>query len=362
MDKLGNRAAPSLHDVEAHIDRAVFATTDPKPHSFHETVRAVSDIVTFKLYKAEPVEKRDASVESYFKSKWNISRAQVYRLLDCHMVLTALQKFPTVPVHERQCRILKKLTKGDANALMNLWQKVLESHPDVDASQLTSSIIEYVYEECFGEASPKKKSKPRKDILDDAKPKELKRRHTVAAISSGPYAERPPPMPRSSSFSKKKSMAIVENARFETEQFQGSFPVQSFTPAFAQPFPLVYQPFPAFVAPLYGEYSYETSFSQPRPIFPDQLSTTLNGMDTASIETRLDTRADVSEAGQSTIRTLSTIMDVFQDSPTFLPISVVPPVPDRPLALSPAFRVSTASPGMPLPEWDHVIGGPEWSS
>jgi hypothetical protein len=49
---------------------------------FASTVDAVQIIVRDKLYKA-----RAKSLESYFNLSWHISRAQVYRYLDCASVL-----------------------------------------------------------------------------------------------------------------------------------------------------------------------------------------------------------------------------------------------------------------------------------
>lgn len=54
-----------------------------KQERFRKTVMAAHEIVTQKLYKAKA-----ASLEAYFKSVWKISRAQVYRFLDCATVLT----------------------------------------------------------------------------------------------------------------------------------------------------------------------------------------------------------------------------------------------------------------------------------
>ena len=56
---------------------------DHKQERFRKTVMAAHEIVTQKLYKAKA-----PSLEAYFKSVWKISRAQVYRFLDCATVLT----------------------------------------------------------------------------------------------------------------------------------------------------------------------------------------------------------------------------------------------------------------------------------
>jgi uncharacterized protein (DUF433 family) len=55
---------------------------DRKQKRFRRTVFAVQDIVNKKKYKDKAV-----SLEAYFKDFWKISRAQVYRFLDCATVL-----------------------------------------------------------------------------------------------------------------------------------------------------------------------------------------------------------------------------------------------------------------------------------
>ncbi len=49
-----------------------------KSKIFKDTVTAVHRIVQEKLYK-----NYSPSLEAYFKEKWKMSRAQVYRYLDC---------------------------------------------------------------------------------------------------------------------------------------------------------------------------------------------------------------------------------------------------------------------------------------
>lgn len=62
---------------------AAISDLDQKQERFRKTVMAAHEIVTQKLYKAKA-----PSLEAYFKSVWKISRAQVYRFLDCATVLT----------------------------------------------------------------------------------------------------------------------------------------------------------------------------------------------------------------------------------------------------------------------------------
>jgi hypothetical protein len=62
---------------------SVMSDADLKQERFRKTVMAAHEIVTQKLYKAKA-----PSLEAYFKSIWKISRAQVYRFLDCATVLS----------------------------------------------------------------------------------------------------------------------------------------------------------------------------------------------------------------------------------------------------------------------------------
>ena len=72
-----------LKQAEQEIDQNVFnAISKKKQKRFKRTVMAVHAIVTHKLYKTKA-----SSLEVYFKDSWNISRAQVYRFLDCAWVL-----------------------------------------------------------------------------------------------------------------------------------------------------------------------------------------------------------------------------------------------------------------------------------
>lgn len=50
--------------------------------TFVATMTAVRDIVTQKLYKS-----KGKTLEAYFRERWNVSRPQVYRFIDCAIVL-----------------------------------------------------------------------------------------------------------------------------------------------------------------------------------------------------------------------------------------------------------------------------------
>jgi hypothetical protein len=76
----------SLKLAEQNIEQNVLhVMSKKKERRFKRTIMAVHAIVSQKLYKAKA-----SSLEVYFKDSWNISRAQVYRFLDCAWVLKVL--------------------------------------------------------------------------------------------------------------------------------------------------------------------------------------------------------------------------------------------------------------------------------
>lgn len=58
---------------------------------FRQTVFALKAIITKKLYKQSkggPGMASKVKVADYFKSRWDVSRAQAYRYVDCAPILT----------------------------------------------------------------------------------------------------------------------------------------------------------------------------------------------------------------------------------------------------------------------------------
>ncbi|KAJ3417167.1 hypothetical protein HDV05_006373 [Chytridiales sp. JEL 0842] len=113
---------------------------------FIETVRALQTIVDGRLYKVH-----QGTLKDYFKTRWNISRAQVYRLFDCGLVIRTLEPhFPPhhLPTRERLCRILKQLGKTPMGMRI-LWASVLV-HSGVVGVLPTSTVIQSVCESHFG--------------------------------------------------------------------------------------------------------------------------------------------------------------------------------------------------------------------
>ncbi|KAJ3092659.1 hypothetical protein HK102_004652 [Quaeritorhiza haematococci] len=117
-----------------------------KHRKFKRTVMAVNNIVSNKLYK-----ERTSSLEAYFKDYWKISRAQVYRFLDCASVLKHLEDFEQQPTRERLCRSIKRLSKSRTDTRA-LWGSVLE-RVNYDGESVTSTLIEQVWGELLKEGT-----------------------------------------------------------------------------------------------------------------------------------------------------------------------------------------------------------------
>ena len=66
-------------DVEALRENSTLE--DHKVRLFKRTVLAVNSVVQRKVYK-----RYCNSLETYFKDYWNMSRAQVYRYMDCAII------------------------------------------------------------------------------------------------------------------------------------------------------------------------------------------------------------------------------------------------------------------------------------
>ncbi|KAJ3157400.1 hypothetical protein HDU86_003291 [Geranomyces michiganensis] len=111
-----------------------------KQKRFARTVLAVHAIVSQKLYKTKA-----NSLEAYFRDAWKISRAQVYRFLDCAVILKQLESFSEQPCRERLCRSLKSVAKNRADIHL-LWKTVL-AKVNNEHESVTSTIINNVWRE-----------------------------------------------------------------------------------------------------------------------------------------------------------------------------------------------------------------------
>jgi hypothetical protein len=82
----------ALLKEEEMISKNVLKIIDPKLYNltpfetkqqeFLDTCMAIQNIVNSKLYRCI-----SGSLEGYFKKRWNVSRAQTYRLFECASVL-----------------------------------------------------------------------------------------------------------------------------------------------------------------------------------------------------------------------------------------------------------------------------------
>ncbi|KAH9249126.1 hypothetical protein BASA83_001600 [Batrachochytrium salamandrivorans] len=140
-------AQTALAEQESKISKWVIKIGDPKQYSliplaqkqrqFLETVTAVRAIMLGKMYKATSSE----SIQGYFQHKWNVSRAQVYRLLDCWTVLDALKDAHILPYKERICRTLKRCSKIPQELIL-LWDSVLDACRMDDTSITPKSVAD----------------------------------------------------------------------------------------------------------------------------------------------------------------------------------------------------------------------------
>ncbi|KAJ3030697.1 UNVERIFIED_CONTAM: hypothetical protein HDU68_008086 [Siphonaria sp. JEL0065] len=136
-----------LGTMEADIDLKILnhmSGEDLELRQQKKTVSAVQNIVGKKLYKEKSV-----SLEIYFKEYWKISRAQVYRFLDCASVLAQLDGFTRIPTRERLCRTLKFLakTKCDIRVLWAASLGQLRGNPD----SITSTMLNQLWADLLSE-------------------------------------------------------------------------------------------------------------------------------------------------------------------------------------------------------------------
>ncbi|KAJ3036168.1 hypothetical protein HDV00_003024 [Rhizophlyctis rosea] len=149
---------------------------------FRRTVSAVSAIVSNKLYRSKA-----SSLEAYFREAWKISRAQVYRFLDCAWVLKHLEGFPSQPCRERLCRSLKRLAKNRSD-IRKLWESVLEK-VDNDHEAVTSTIIATIWAELLEQGLVTGKPDPAGDeaaeLLSDRDRNELDQDDSDSEMDGG---------------------------------------------------------------------------------------------------------------------------------------------------------------------------------
>lgn len=107
--------------------------------AFKRKVLAIQRIVASRQYRCVA-----DSLERYFRERWDMSRAQVYRFIDCAEVFTYLEGIEPQPSKERLCRSLKRVAKTRDEMRM-LWTAALDS-VNKQANLLSARIIEATWE------------------------------------------------------------------------------------------------------------------------------------------------------------------------------------------------------------------------
>ncbi|KAJ2997497.1 hypothetical protein HDV02_005458 [Globomyces sp. JEL0801] len=119
-----------------------------KQKAFYNTCFAIRKIIKEKLYRVQ-----STNLEQYFLKKFNVSRAQVYRLMDCASVLECLYGLYPLPHKYRICKELKQKA-GVGKECRQLWSDVLKHGTFED------QIDQFNYD-----ALPKLVEKPRKKSI-----------------------------------------------------------------------------------------------------------------------------------------------------------------------------------------------------
>ncbi|KAI9352889.1 hypothetical protein BDR26DRAFT_850013 [Obelidium mucronatum] len=126
-----------LHQQDEHRD-TLQMSVEARRERFVRTVKAIGFIVDNRLYRLVA-----KGVEAYFKTRWNMRRAQSYRFVMCGSVFKALAGLEDalLPHRERLCRTLKKraMFKGPLS-LRAVWLAALQvaEHEEVTSTVLAA--------------------------------------------------------------------------------------------------------------------------------------------------------------------------------------------------------------------------------
>ncbi|KAI8897300.1 hypothetical protein BC833DRAFT_594300 [Globomyces pollinis-pini] len=96
-------------------------TFEERQVHFVRTCAAIKNIIQLKLFRSKYI-----SVENYFRKRWEVSRAQAYRLMDCHILLKSLKGFTIMPHRIRLCQFIKKLVGYENPAASEFWGNLLK--------------------------------------------------------------------------------------------------------------------------------------------------------------------------------------------------------------------------------------------
>lgn len=132
-------------------------TIGSNQQGFVEVGKALNEIRAKKLYRTQA-----ETFEIYCRKRWQMSRAQAYRLMAASEIFENLRraKVKTRPFNEAQVR---PLVKFGVRFALKIWKRVLSKADNPTASQVTSVTSKLVVRNdrlCNARKKPGKASKP----------------------------------------------------------------------------------------------------------------------------------------------------------------------------------------------------------
>lgn len=126
--------------------------------AFYEVGLALKEVRDRELYKLQSF----ITFEDYCVQRWEMHRANAYRLIDSSVVMTNLSPMgdKLLPANERQVRPLTKLPPEQQQ---EVWEKVIESAPVVDDKpKVTAKLVEEVVSQVLGKEETESESSNQK--------------------------------------------------------------------------------------------------------------------------------------------------------------------------------------------------------
>jgi len=118
-----------------------------KQKKFISFINNIQNKIKTKNYKKEGY-----TFDSFVKTNWNISKAQIYRYLIAAKILDQLQEFKILPNYERLCRCIAKLTKTPEQIKL-LWKTILDKVEnrlnEINSSYITKTWNELCQDERY---------------------------------------------------------------------------------------------------------------------------------------------------------------------------------------------------------------------